>query len=622
MLSAPSVTVIVATLDSEQTLGAALSSLDAQRYDGEVEVLCVDGGSGDNTLEIAHASGAIVIENPAGNEEEARAIGVERASGELLLMMDADNELPHSGWLARLAAAFELADDVVAADCLYHAHRRDDRPLTRLCGLIGGVDPLAVELGYSDRWAWHLGRWTAMPVDEEDRGEALLVSLDPSRPPPLGSNGFLVRRSEVLRTRYRPFIHSDVVGDLAELGWRFARVRDEVVHHYADTLGGYARKMKRRARRVATGVPQQRRGFDPPPGRTLAVAASSMLVVRPALLAARGFLRQPDRAWALYPLLLLIATLAYASEILRALVLRGHRRAPPGLLGRSSEPRLADFEGLVSVVMPAFNEATTVERNLCETFDALERLGCRHEVIVVDDGSSDETPALVARVASRRASLRLIRLGENTGKGFALVRGASEARGDLVLFLDADLEVHPRQLGLLYEVLVRERVDLVIGSKLHPRARIDYPPRRRVVTLAYYLLVRGLFRLPVRDTQTGLKLYRREVLDAVVPLLLVKRFAHDLEVLVNAHRLGFRIAEAPVVVTRERPYPRIGLGDVRNIAIDTAAIWYRTYLLHYYDRRQGQSGCGLSEAPRIGSDPGPTDAVSEGVPDRLDDRST
>ncbi len=70
----------------------------------------------------------------------------------------------------------------------------------------------------------------------------------------------------------------------------------------------------------------------------------------------------------------------------------------------------------------------------------------------------------------------------------------------------------------------------------------------------------------------------------MLPRLVVKRFAHDLEVLVNVHRLGYRIAEAPVVVTREREYPRIGGRDVRQIAQDTLAIWYRTYILHYYDR--------------------------------------
>src|SRR5260370_41113528 len=104
---------------------------------------------------------------------------------------------------------------------------------------------------------------------------------------------------------------------------------------------------------------------------------------------------------------------------------------------------------------------------------------------------------------------------------------------------------------------------------------MGYPLRRRILSLGYYALVRALFRLPVHDTQTGLKLYRRDVLELVVPRLLVKRFAHDLEALVNAHRLRLRIVEVPVGVTQERPFPRGGLGDPLRLAQDPAALFYR-----------------------------------------------
>jgi glycosyltransferase involved in cell wall biosynthesis len=288
--------------------------------------------------------------------------------------------------------------------------------------------------------------------------------------------------------------------------------------------------------------------------------------------------------WALYPLAYAIQTAAYALEMLRALMLRGHMRAPAGRIGRGSEPRLHDYPGLVSLVMPTYNEAGHLAAHVAETLAAIDEIGCRHELIIVDDGSGDDTRGIAREAAAADRRVVVVTLDENMGKGFALVHGARAASGDLILCVDADLEVHPRQLSILYETLVRERADVVIGSKLHPRARIEYPAKRRILSLGYYALVRVLFGLPVRDTQTGLKLYKREALDRTLPRLVVKRFAHDLEVLVNVHRLGYRIAEAPVVVTRERDYPRIGGRDVRQIAQDTLAIWYRTYILHYYDR--------------------------------------
>ncbi len=242
------------------------------------------------------------------------------------------------------------------------------------------------------------------------------------------------------------------------------------------------------------------------------------------------------------------------------------------------------IEGLISVVIPAFNEAEMVTRCLAETVAALETLDAPYEVILVDDGSSDGTAELARAAAELLPRVRVIGNEINLGKGSALARGAFSALGDVVLFVDADLEVHPRQLVLLLERMEATGADVVIGSKLHPASRIDVPSGRHALSVGYYLLVRLLFRLPVHDTQTGLKLFRREPLIRVLPRLLVKRFAHDLEVLVNINRLGYRIEEAPVVVTRTRPFPRIGWQDVWRIGWDTAAIWYRTYLLRYYDR--------------------------------------
>jgi glycosyltransferase involved in cell wall biosynthesis len=261
----------------------------------------------------------------------------------------------------------------------------------------------------------------------------------------------------------------------------------------------------------------------------------------------------------------------------RAAARRSTARAAAGpapLLGKDS----------ISVVIPAFNEAERVARTLRETDAAMAAFGAPYEIVLVDDGSADDTIEHAKAAAATLEHARLIRLDVNAGKGWALVRGAQVAHGELVMFMDADLDVHPRQLAILHDALERDGADVVIGSKLHPGSQVHYPLRRRVLSLGYYGLVRLLFRLPVRDTQTGLKLYRREVLERIVPRLLVKRFAHDLEALVNAHRLGYRIVEVPVVVTQERPFPRIGLIDALLVTKDTAAIFYRTYVLRYYDR--------------------------------------
>jgi len=126
----------------------------------------------------------------------------------------------------------------------------------------------------------------------------------------------------------------------------------------------------------------------------------------------------------------------------------------------------------------------------------------------------------------------------NIGKGFALSLGVSQSSGALVTFIDADMELDPANIKVFIDLMRDSECDAVIGSKRHPGSRVAYPAFRRFQSAIYQLFVRLLFNLDVRDTQTGLKLFRRQVLQKAVPLLAIKRFAFDLELLVVARFLG------------------------------------------------------------------------------------
>ena len=240
---------------------------------------------------------------------------------------------------------------------------------------------------------------------------------------------------------------------------------------------------------------------------------------------------------------------------------------------------------MLSILMPAYNEASSIAENVCETVETMHAFGIDFEIIVIDDGSMDGTHAAASHALERWPDrVRVVRCTRNEGKGNALICGASYARGDYVAFLDADMDLHPEQLADFFEIMRARGADVVIGSKFHPRSKVDYPPTRRVWSLGYYMLVRALFGLPVRDTQTGIKLFRRQVLDHVLPRILVKRFAFDLELLANVHHFGYRIAEAPVTLNFQRVCSRLRLPAVAKVFIDTLAIFYRMRILHYYDR--------------------------------------
>jgi glycosyltransferase involved in cell wall biosynthesis len=238
-----------------------------------------------------------------------------------------------------------------------------------------------------------------------------------------------------------------------------------------------------------------------------------------------------------------------------------------------------------SVIMPAYNEAEFIDKNVQETVRTLSELGYRFEVIVVDDGSLDDTHKCAFRARTVHPNhVRVVRYDENLGKGNALMCGCAYATGDYVVFLDADMDLHPEQLPVLFKTLESNKADVVVGSKHHPLSRVAYPPIRRFYSIAYYTLVRLLFGLPVRDTQTGLKVFRATVLRDVLPLLLVKRFAFDIELLANAHRRGYKVVDAPVTLNFRRALGRIRYRDVVAVLKDTLAIFYRLRILHYYDK--------------------------------------
>jgi len=239
----------------------------------------------------------------------------------------------------------------------------------------------------------------------------------------------------------------------------------------------------------------------------------------------------------------------------------------------------------LSVVMPAYNEATHIVPNMLETIETLAQFCPNFEIVVVDDGSPDGTYLqALAALAEMGDNIRVVRYARNAGKGNALICGFYHTRGELVAFLDADMDLHPKQIRGMLEIMESRRADVVIGSKWHRDSKINYPFVRRLWSTGYYLMVRVLFGLPLHDTQTGLKVFRAEVLRRVFPRILAKRYAFDVEVLVNAHRLGYRIVDAPVTLHFGRSFGRVHLDDVWTVFLDTLAIFYRARVLKYYDR--------------------------------------
>jgi glycosyltransferase involved in cell wall biosynthesis len=202
-----------------------------------------------------------------------------------------------------------------------------------------------------------------------------------------------------------------------------------------------------------------------------------------------------------------------------------------------------------SLVIPAHNEAARLPRTVAALEAFVVAGGHDVEVILVDDGSSDGTGAVIDQAATRLPWVVSERLAVNAGKGAAIAAGVRRATRGAVVFCDADL-AYPLQdaLGLL--ALLEGGADVAVGVRDHrvvargPRG--EYSPLRRAATVAFGLLVRGVLGLPDADTQCGLKAFRREAAERLFDALTVRGFAFDVELLALARRWGLTIARLPV----------------------------------------------------------------------------
>jgi len=243
---------------------------------------------------------------------------------------------------------------------------------------------------------------------------------------------------------------------------------------------------------------------------------------------------------------------------------------------------------MISVVIPAYNEEAHIENTLkvvLETLESIKNPINDFELIVVDNGSMDKTSEVVEYFSKKDPRVKFIKI-EEKGKGLALKEGSLVANGKYICFLDADLDLEPWHIKHFFEIMETSNADIVIGSKRHPLSKVEgYPLSRRILSYCYQIMNKILFNLDVRDTQVGLKLFKAEVLKDVLPRILCKRYAFDLEILVNAKNLGYTIVEAPINLKWKREHNRIKIRDIWNIFIDTMAIFYRLKILKFYDRK-------------------------------------
>ena len=233
----------------------------------------------------------------------------------------------------------------------------------------------------------------------------------------------------------------------------------------------------------------------------------------------------------------------------------------------------------LSFVIPAYNEEDSIEAALITLDDVVKNKKLQYEIVVVDDGSRDETFSKAMAYAKRNGHVKVIRCKKNMGKGHAIQTGFMQATGEVVVFADSDMEIDLSMISRYVDAL--EHGDIVIATKWHPNSVVDMPLIRRILSHGFNMFVKVLTGTNIRDTQVGLKAMKKSAFVNIFPRLTVKRYAFDVELLAVASLYGLKIVEMPVQL-RLRGLFRVS--DVFRMFLDLLGIAYRLRVTHWYQR--------------------------------------
>jgi glycosyltransferase involved in cell wall biosynthesis len=242
---------------------------------------------------------------------------------------------------------------------------------------------------------------------------------------------------------------------------------------------------------------------------------------------------------------------------------------------------------LLSLVVPAYKQEKTILKDIRSLDKVLSSFPYDHEIIVVVDGFLDKTFEKVKTIKNN--NIKVIGYEKNQGKGFAIRRGIEKARGDVIGFIDAGMDLDPSEISIMLNIMDWNKADIVLGSKLHPESKVNYPIARLILSWGYRTLTHLLFGFKVRDTQVGLKFFKKKVAKDVFSRILIKRFAFDVEVLAVSYELGYtKIYEAPIKLNFR------GANSITSSSFwtvifwmlwDTAAVFYRLKILRTYNKK-------------------------------------
>jgi glycosyltransferase involved in cell wall biosynthesis len=234
----------------------------------------------------------------------------------------------------------------------------------------------------------------------------------------------------------------------------------------------------------------------------------------------------------------------------------------------------------ISVIIPVHNQEKNISTSLRNIKKVLESTSLSYEILVINDGSFDNTLKVLRKQERSDPRIRIISYPSNKGKGYAIKTGVLQSFGKIIIFIDGDLDISP---GVIKDYIKELKTcDLVIASKRHPLSRIKAPLSRKILSRMFNLFVQVAVNIKIKDTQAGLKAGNGDILRMIFKVILVKRYAFDVELLAIATDLMLNIKEMPIEMNLDN---RFRVCDIAKMFLDLAAISYRYRIKRWYQKQ-------------------------------------
>ena len=228
----------------------------------------------------------------------------------------------------------------------------------------------------------------------------------------------------------------------------------------------------------------------------------------------------------------------------------------------------------ISVVFPAFNEADALEPAAEKVRQALNEFTRSYEIIIAEDGSTDGTDKLAAALAEKHSFVKYIHGEKRLGRGTALKTAFKQSRGKILVYMDLDLATDLKYLKSLVEAVKSEGYDFATGSRMLHESKVKRSGTRNIASKTYNFMVRTVLGSKVKDHQCGFKAFRREQLIQILDEVRANHWFWDTEVLVRAHRRGYKIKEIPVSWTGGQETKVRLFKDSLNMGWQIFSLWW------------------------------------------------